>query len=265
MPAEAAAVTEAAPYAAPPAAPPQVRAPAPAAAEAATYAAPPAAPPTHPGKKGGGKAGAARGSLRYIREPSPDGVRRAKRLTAHSLGSVKTLRMVMRGAATPHMIWRMKRCGLVTHTAGSGTPAITAAGSGLILAHDLGLRFFEVCVLAKAYHAACQLWRISPAAGSGRSAADGRTASNRHNAGAGVYYPIPWETLRLFFREWSVGDSSFRTALSNLRRLGLLPRAPRKTVLCDVGRLAGMHEQLLDLGKWVDEIGDDAHGALVSE
>lgn len=164
------------------------------------------------------------------------------------------LETVRRGGQTASK--RMKRAaatGLASRADGGGVPvALTGAGRRLALAYDLGIPFFEACVLAKVYGAACSMAAatggIDSGGGGGRAA---RTAA------------VPLRTVQYFFEDWPVYPGRVQHALSRLRRLGFLPRSRYKLVTCDMARLAGIRADLMAVSDWVDGAGEAIRRVLL--
>ncbi len=156
------------------------------------------------------------------------------------------LETVQRGGQTASK--RMKRAvgtGLASSADDGGIPVVlTDAGRRLALAYDLGIPFFEACVLAKVYGAACSM-----AAATGDIDGGGRGHAARTTA-------IPLRTVQYFFEDWPVYPGRVQHALSHLRRLGFLPQSRYKLVACDMARLGGIRADLMAVNDWVDGAGE---------
>jgi len=148
---------------------------------------------------------------------------------------IDELESVQRGTSSRVTVKRLAEDGLVIHEDGMGRPILTEVGTGFILANRLDITFFELCVLAKVYGIA--------------------KAMNCN------ILPLP--TLLCFFEDWPVYTNRVQHALSRLRRRGLLPRAQYRRIICDVERICGMHNQLLNLSLWVDRTGEEIRNILL--
>ncbi|MDE0525253.1 MAG: hypothetical protein OXI27_01440 [Thaumarchaeota archaeon] len=111
--------------------------------------------------------------------------------------------------------------------------------------------FFEMCVLAKVYGVA----RSMAGAGGGGGAAGG--------SDCGRVETIPLRTVQFFFEDWPVYPGRIHHALSRLRSRGLIPRSRPKRVACDMSRLEHMRGELSEVGKWVDDAGEEIRRVLL--
>ena len=117
-----------------------------------------------------------------------------------------------------------------------GPPRLTTIGRGVIMATDMKITFFELCVLAKVYS---MVKRI------------------------GGMVPLP--SVERVFEDWPKYDRSIQNALASLRRHTYLPRARQRIVLCDVKRLDGIGAELDEISKWVDHTGVRVRNILLGD
>lgn len=165
-----------------------------------------------------------------------------RRLTRHACSPrVAELRTMQDGTAPARLVKKFADEGLLRHSDGQGPPVLTPVGMGFVMAADLGVSFFDVCVLAKTYRVA-------------RSLSD-CGQHHRH---------IPLPTVQHFFEDWPVCGLRVQIALSSLRRRGLLPRAGRRRIACDVESLGGIKDHLLGISDWVDETSEEVRRILLS-
>ncbi|MDE0090992.1 MAG: hypothetical protein OXP12_06515 [Thaumarchaeota archaeon] len=150
------------------------------------------------------------------------------------------------GRVGPDDMRRMARSGLVSHARG-GPPTVTPVGHWSATAYGLGITFFEMCVLAKVY-------------GTARSMAGAREGAG--GSGSARIETIPLRTVQYFFEDWPVYPGRVHHALSRLRGRGLIPRSRPKRVACDMARLAAIREELLEVGRWVDDTGEEIRRVL---
>ncbi len=137
--------------------------------------------------------------------------------------------------------------GLISRAAGDGPPAVTPVGRWSAAAYDMGITFFEMCVLAKVYGVARSMAGTREGPGS-----DGaRTAT------------IPLKTIQYFFEDWPVYPGRVQHALSRLRGRGLIPRSRRRRIACDMARLDAIRGDLLEVSKWVDDTGEEIRRVLL--
>lgn len=162
-----------------------------------------------------------------------------RRLTKSSLKPrVDDLVSVQHGTAPASRARRLVAAGLASYTDGAGAPLIlTPVGAGFVMAAGLGITFFEACVLAKVY------------------------VITRSLGGDGLCIHV--RTIQRHFEDWPVYQYRVQHALSRLRSRGLLPRAPRQRVACDVKRLSGIQTRLADLDRWIDDTGEEVRHAVL--
>lgn len=151
------------------------------------------------------------------------------------------------GNMWPDDVRRMARSGLVSCARGNGPPAVTPVGRWSATAYGLGITFFEMCVLAKVYCTA----RSMAGAREGAGGPDPARAET-----------IPLRTVQYFFEDWPVYPGRVHHALSRLRGRGLIPRSRPKRVACDMARLDAIREDLLGVGRWVDDTGEEIRRVL---
>jgi len=189
-------------------------------------------------------------------------------LAKHALAPRKyKIRTVREGSGYPPNPRRMALAGLISRTDGRRhgrrPPVLTTAGRGFALSAELGVQFFEACVLAKVYGVA----RGMAAGGCGSS---GSSNNNGDVEGGGVgetaasrTVTIPLKTIQYFFEDWPVYPQRVQHALSRLRGRGLLPRSRYKRVACDVERLDHIGGRLSEMDKWVDDTGEEIRRVLL--
>lgn len=197
---------------------------------------------------------------------------------------VRLLKAVCEGGATPIAVREMQKMGLVQHyvddkknntnddeqktttqtaqnnnssLTGCSLPRITPAGVGMILAHQMQVTFFDLCVLAKIYHCLVQLnkkplpnilqqpWRQKW----GEIAWE--SCINRPNKGL-----LPKDTLEFFFEDWPVYNDRIGHTVSKLRSKKMLPKSPYNMVSCNLKQWQHEHDKLVMLSEWVDERGE---------
>ncbi len=139
---------------------------------------------------------------------------------------------------------RLAGSGLIS-SAGGGPPAVTQVGRWSATASGLDMTFFELCVLAKVYGVARSMAGIT--------------------GGGGLEHTetIPLRTVQYIFEDWPVYPGRVNHALSRLRSRGLLPRSRPKRVACDMARLDHMRGELSEVGKWVDDTGEEIRRVLL--
>ena len=176
-------------------------------------------------------------------------------LAMHALTPRKSRLRVVQDGREP--LWRqrrMARTGLISRTGIHEPPVLTPAGRGFTLSADLGIQFFEVCVLAKVY-------------GIARGMADA-CGGGGGGGGDGIYAPgrtatIPLKTVQYFFEDWPVHPLRVQHALAKLRGRGLLPRSRYKRVACDMTRLERIAGRLSEMDRWVDNTGEEMRRVLL--
>ena len=176
--------------------------------------------------------------------PGEDG----RTVHAHAGQQRQRRRRTRVGKVGPDDMRRMTRSGLISRPEG-GRPTVTPVGRWSITTSGLGISFFEMCVLAKVYGVA-----RSMANAGNRGAADGGPA---HTA------TIPLRTVQYFFEDWPVYPGRVCHALSRLRSRGLIPRSRPKRVTCDIARLDAMRRELSEIGRWVDDTGEEIRRVLL--
>ena len=137
--------------------------------------------------------------------------------------------------------------GLISRPEGGGPPAVTPVGRWSAAAYEMGITFFEMCVLAKVY-------------GVARSMAGTREESGADGARTAT---IPLKTIQYFFEDWPVYPGRVQHALSRLRGRGLIPRSRRRRIACDMARLDAIRGDLLEVSKWVDDTGEEIRRVLL--
>ena len=147
-------------------------------------------------------------------------------------------------------IGRMARSGLVSR-AGGGAPAVTPVGRWSSTAYELGITFFEMCVLAKVYG-------IARSMGDARGGGEG--VSGAYDARIET---IPLKTVQYSFEDWPVYPGHVHHALSRLRSRGLIPRSRPKRIACDTARLDAICEELSEVNRWVDDTGEEIRRVLL--
>ncbi len=174
--------------------------------------------------------------------PWPVGPRRI----AHMHAAVRRRTRV--GRMGPDDMRRMENAGLIRYS-GDGTPAVTRVGRWSATASGLGISFLEMCVLAKVYDVARSMEGARGGGGAGGSPA--RTVT------------IPLKTVQYFFEDWPIYPGRIQHALSRLRGRGLIPRSRPRRVTCDMSRLGAMRAELSEIGRWVDDTGEEIRRVLL--
>ena len=188
------------------------------------------------------------------------GAPRAVRMLAkHALSPRKyKIRTVREGRGYPPNPRRMALAGLISRTDGRRhgrrPPVLTVAGRGFALSADLGVQFFEVCVLAKVY---------GVARGMAAGACGGEGGGGGGGTAAGRTVTIPLKTVQYFFEDWPVRPLRVQYALAMLRGRGLLPRSRYKRVTCDMARLDCIGDRLSEMDRWVDDTGEEIRRVLL--
>ena len=175
-------------------------------------------------------------------------------LAMHALTPRKPKLRVVEDGREP--LWRqrrMARTGLILRTGIYEPPVLTPAGRGFALSADLGVQFFEVCVLAKVYGIARGM---ADACGGSDGEGDGTSTPGRMAT-------IPLKTVQYFFEDWPVHPLRVQHALARLRGRGLLPRSRYKRVACDITRLERIGGRLSEMDRWVDDTGEEMRRVLL--
>ena len=81
-------------------------------------------------------------------------------------------------------------------------------------------------------------------------------------AGGARTATIPLRTIQYFFEDWPVYPGRVHHALSRLRSRGLIPRSRPKRVACDMARLDSICGELSEVGRWVDDTGEEIRRVL---
>ena len=183
--------------------------------------------------------------LRIIRDGKarPEDVRRI----AHMHAALRRRTRV--GRMDSEDVKSMEGRGLVSHAAGSGPPAVTPVGRWSAAAYDMGITFFEMCVLAKVYGIARSMEGAEGGGGAGTYGA--RTAT------------IPLKTVQYLFEDWPVYPGRVHHALSRLRGRGLIPRSRPRRIACDMARLDSVCRELSEVSRWVDDTGEEIRRVLL--
>ena len=142
---------------------------------------------------------------------------------------------------------RLADSGLISH-AGDGAPTVTPVGRWSATAAELGISFFEMCVLAKVYGVARNM---AGAGGVGAGKNLARTAT------------VPLKTIQYFFEDWPVYPKRIHHALSRLRSRGLIPRSLPKRIICDIEQLDAIRDELSEVDRWVDDTGEEMRRVLL--
>ena len=139
----------------------------------------------------------------------------------------------------------MEGRGVISFAEGGGAAAVTPVGRWSATAYELGITFFDMCVLAKVYGIA----RSMAGAGGWEGGACAPT--------------IPLRTVQYFFEDWPVYPERVRHTLSRLRGRGLIPRSRPKRVVCDMARLDAIRGELSEVDRWVDDTGEEIRRVLL--
>ena len=177
-------------------------------------------------------------------DAKPDGMRRISYAHAASRHRTRV------GAVESEDIVRMARSGLVASRAEDGAPAVTPMGRWSATASELGISFFEMCVLAKVYSIARSM------EGAGEGGGNGGEGGARATT-------IPLKTVQYLFEDWPVYPGRVHHALSRLRSRGLIPRSRPKRIICDMGRLDAICGELSEVGRWVDNTVEEIRRVLL--
>ena len=173
--------------------------------------------------------------------------RRIRGPTINNIGKAE------RGEADERTVRRLVGRGLMEWTQGCGPPKLTPAGTAYIMADGLGARFFDICVLSAVYRFTRQETAQEPGPG-----------KPRDRAAARVLAAIPLRTIQNHLMYWPYGDAEVGKSLSYLRAAGLLPRCTYKRVACNVDHLAGLHDGLVEIDKWIETTSIEMRRILVA-
>ena len=144
---------------------------------------------------------------------------------------------------------RLADSGRISHAEG-GTPTVTPVGRWSATASELGISFFEMCVLAKVYGIARSM---AGAIGGGEGAGENLARTTT----------VPLKTVQYFFEDWPVYPKRVHHALSRLRSRGLIPRSRPKRIICDMERLSAIRTELSEVDRWVDDTGEEMRRVLL--
>lgn len=154
--------------------------------------------------------------------------------------TVDAIKKAMRGEAGPGQVMRLVDRGVVVWRDGHGVPRLTPVGTALVMSESLGVAFVDLCVLAVVYR---YTWK--------------------QTARPGEFPLIPTRTIQRVLEDWPYHESQVGKSLSYLRAVGLLPRCRPKLVECNVKHLAGIHDKLLTIDRWVVETSCQIRSMLV--
>ena len=167
---------------------------------------------------------------------------------------IELMQAACRGVATAKEGRVLADAGLILYDGDNPLPKLTPMGAGVILAHDLGIQFFDVCVFAKVYHTVWQMCELSTMAAQ-------QDSQDMHENRNKIFIPV--KTISCFFEDWPVYKFRIRYTLSKLRHKKMLPKCPYKMVTCDVKYWIHLHKILTILSDWVDGRGEMIRNILL--
>ena len=176
---------------------------------------------------------------------------RGMQITSRTLYMIKKAE---RGEAGRMEVLQLVKRGLVTWADDGkcGPPKITIVGRGYRLAQQVGLAFFDICVLAVIYRYA----RVfAEGVGNKTSRPDTSAKQSVLSSSSKSYISIPLPTIQNYLIDWPGGNLKIRKSISHLRGAGLLPRPSGrpKSIGCNILHLQGISNVLIELDEWVEK------------